>query len=530
MNFFDILKSKNQLVAPENKLESISIFFSCLFSLFLFMIVLYWMNLLVVLMISPLLAIFILSCISTSRLRLIKTVSLLLSLFIFLLSCLLFMLYLRRYGHNIFEFEYLLNWVFSNYLHYRIGVDGISIIFVILTTFLIPICILCSWESVVYRVRDFFIFLFLIEFLLLNVFIVLDLILFYVFFESVLIPMFFMIGIWGSRERKIHAAYQFFLYTLFGSLIMLLGVLFIYNILGSTDFEILATHHLSKELQNILWLTFFLSFAVKMPMVPVHLWLPEAHVEAPTAGSVLLAGILLKMGGYGILRFMIPVFPDANFYYRPLVFTLSLIAIIYTSCTTLRQMDLKKIIAYSSVAHMNFVTLGIFSQTITGIEGSIFLMLTHGVISSGLFLCIGMIYERYGSRLLLYYGGLVQYMPLFCLVFFIFTIGNMGLPLTASFIGETLILLGIGNKSLFVALLAFSGVILGGIYSIWLYNRVCFGFLNKNFFKMFSDLNERELLFIVPLAILVFYLGVFSSVVLEVIHFSIFNLMYTSFS
>lgn len=449
------------------------------------------------------------------------------SIICFLMSCLVFLDYTDMLFYLIQEryiFEFYSVWVELLNFRYVLGIDGISIFFILLTTFLIPLCVLCSWESVTYRLREFLLFLFLIEFLLLNVFCVLDLLLFYIFFESILIPMFLLIGIWGSRERKIQAAYQFFFYTLFGSLVMLVGILFLYDLLGSTDIRVLSVYHLSVDIQKFIWLSFFLSFAIKMPMVPVHLWLPEAHVEAPTAGSVLLAGILLKMGGYGIIRFMLPVLPEANLFFKPFVFVLSLVGIIYSSLTTLRQVDLKKVIAYSSVAHMNFVVMGIFSETFQGISGSIYLMLTHGIVSSGLFLCIGILYERYGSRLIAYYGGLVQFMPLFSLFFFFLLLSNMGLPLTGSFVAETLILFGLGPISLGTVSLAFAGILFGGIYSIWLFNRVCFGELKPFFYKKLSDVNKREFLMIFPLFFLSLYMGVYSQYVLYLIMISIFLL------
>lgn len=410
-------------------------------------------------------------------------------------------------------------------LNYYTGVDGISIFFIILTALIIPICILCSWTTVKYRLKEFLIILFFIEFLLFNVFFVLDVLLFYVFFEGVLIPMFLLIGIWGSRERRIHAAYQFFLYTLIGSVLMLLAILLIYFETGSTNIHVLIDSEYSEIRQIIVWLAFFCSFAVKVPMVPVHIWLPEAHVEAPTAGSVILAGILLKMGTYGLIRFSLPMLPYGTEYFVPLVYTISVIGIIYSSCTTIRQIDLKKIIAYSSVAHMNYVTIGIVSNDIQGIEGSIYMMLGHGLVSSGLFLCVGMLYERYHTRVINYYGGLIYGMPIFGVIFLILTLANVSLPGTSNFIGEFMILVGIFNKNIIVAILAAIGVILGAVYAIWLYNRVMFGILKNENITEYADVNKREFLTYMPLIVLIIILGIYPSILLDTMHISVMEVL-----
>ena len=386
-----------------------------------------------------------------------------------------------------------------------------------------PICILISWNSIIYKIKEFILMLLLTEFLLINVFAVLDLFFFYIFFEGVLIPMFIIIGIWGSRQRKIHAAYQFFFYTLFGSILMLLGIIIIYFETGTTDIQILSQIELSKQKQLLLWLAFFASFAVKVPMVPVHIWLPEAHVEAPTAGSVILAGVLLKLGTYGIIRFMIPMFPYAMYYFTPLVFTMCVIGILYSAATTIRQIDLKKIIAYSSVAHMNFALLGLFVNNTQGIEGSLFFMLGHGVVSSALFLCIGILYDRYHTRNILYYGGLAQVMPIFSLFFLVFTLANLGLPGMVNFIGEFLVLIGTWKVNTTVIVLASIGLILGAVYAIWFYNRLVFGQIRFYSLQKFADLTRREFFLLLPLFIMVFVMGIYPVLFLDTFNISVNN-------
>lgn len=417
-----------------------------------------------------------------------------------------------------YQYEIILSLSESVGLVYHVGIDGISLFFVILSVFLLPVCLLCSWGSIQYRVKEFYILMYLITFLLIHVFCVLDLFLFYIFFESILIPMFCVIGIWGSRDRKIHAAYQFFLYTLIGSVIMLLGIIYIYVITGSTHLFVIVNTDYTLMESYVLWLCFFASFAVKVPMVPAHIWLPEAHVEAPTAGSVLLAGILLKMGTYGLIRFSLPMFPDAMVYFQPLVYLISLVGIVYAALTTIRQIDLKKIIAYSSVGHMNFVTLGIISNNLYGIEGSIFLMISHGLVSTALFLSVGLLYERYHTRLVLYYGGLAYGMPLFSVFFLLFTLANVSLPGTSSFIGEFLVLLGTYQVHSSVTFVATTGVILGAVYAMWLYNRIVFGYLRISFISKFSDLNAKEVYLFCVLTFGIFYIGIYPSCILESLH------------
>lgn len=356
--------------------------------------------------------------------------------------------------------------------HFRFGIDGISLFFILLTTLLMPVCLLASWNSVQHRVREYCIAFLLIETMVMAVFSALDLLLFYVFFESVLLPMFLVIGVWGARERKIRAAYQFFLYTLLGSVLMLLGVLLMAFQCGSTDIELLTVTEWSNERELLLWLAMFASFAVKVPMVPVHIWLPEAHVEAPTAGSLVLAGVLLKLGTYGFLRFSIPMFPYATLYFTPLMLTMSVVAIVYSSLTTLRQVDLKKIIAYSSVAHMNFVTLGLFSLNTQGIEGAILLMLSHGVVSPALFMCVGVLYDRHKTRLLRYYSGMARTMPIFAILLVFFTMANISLPGTSSFVGEFLVFAGIFQSSTWAASVAATGMVLGAGYGLWFWDTI----------------------------------------------------------
>ena len=459
----------------------------------------------------------------SSNISLIRNTALVTSLLTFFVSLFLWINFDKSAPG--FQFVDTFTWFSQLNIHFSIGIDGISLFFIILTTFLIPVCLLVSWNRIKVYLKEYMIFFLLLETLVIAVFSVLDLLVFYIFFESVLIPMFIIIGIWGSRERKIHAAYQFFVYTLIGSVFMLLAIMFIYFEAGTTDLQILMQTPFSKDRQLILWLAFFASFAVKVPMMPFHIWLPEAHVEAPTAGSVILAGILLKLGGYGFLRFSIPLFPDATVYFTPLVYTLSIVAIIYASLTTLRQIDLKKIIAYSSVAHMGFVTIGLFTLNIQGIEGSILLMLSHGLVSGGLFLCVGMLYDRYKTRVLEYYGGLAQVMPTFAVIFLFFIMANISVPGTSSFVGEFLVLLGVFQHSTVAATLATTGVILGAAYSIWLYNRVMFGELNTKYITAYHDLNRREFFIFVPFIILVLIMGIYPEIFLNVMHVSVTNII-----
>jgi len=450
-----------------------------------------------------------------------KSVALSASMLTFVLSLVLWI----QFDSSTAKFQFVTEglWLPLSNITLYMGIDGISLFFVLLTTFLVPACLLVGWSSVQVYVREYCIAFLVLETCMIAVFCMLDLLLFYVFFESVLIPMFIIIGVWGSRERKIRAAYQFFLYTLVGSVLMLLAILAIYFQAGTTDLEVLLTTNFSEKRQLLLWLAFFCSFAVKVPMIPVHIWLPEAHVEAPTAGSVILAGVLLKLGTYGFLRFSIPLFPLATVYFTPLVYTMSVIGIVYASLTTLRQIDLKKIIAYSSVAHMGFVTLGLFSLNVQGIEGSILLMLSHGFVSSALFLCVGVLYDRHKTRLVKYYGGVVHVMPVFSVLFLIFTLGNLSLPGTSSFIGEFLILTGAFQTNTFIATVAATGMILGGAYSIWLYNRVVFGNFKPMYLHTFSDVNRREFWLFVPFVAVVLWMGVYPNIFVDCMHCSVVN-------
>jgi NADH-quinone oxidoreductase subunit M len=404
-----------------------------------------------------------------------------------------------------FQFEETYPWLGGN-INYHLGVDGISLPFVILTAFLMPLCILASWTSIETRVKEYMIAFLVLETLMIGVFVSLDLVLFYLFFEGGLIPMFLIIGIWGGA-RRVYASFKFFLYTLLGSVLMLIAVMAMYVTTGTTDIPTLMAYDFPPEMQTWLWLAFFASFAVKMPMWPVHTWLPDAHVEAPTAGSVILAGILLKMGGYGFLRFSLPMFPDASVDFAPLVFALSVIAIIYTSLVALMQEDIKKLIAYSSVAHMGFVTMGLFALNRQGIDGAVFQMISHGFVSGALFLCVGVIYDRMHTREIKAYGGLVNRMPLYAVIFMIFTMANVGLPGTSGFVGEFLTLVGAFKANTTVALLATTGVVLSAAYALWLYRRIVFGELEKKSLMDIEDLNSREIFILAPLVAATIFFG-----------------------
>ena len=422
-----------------------------------------------------------------------------------------------------FQFVERAAWLLPG-IDYAMGVDGISVLFVLLTAALMPLCILASWHAIQNRVREYMLAFLVLETLMIGVFCAMDIILFYLFFEGGLIPMFLIIGVWGGA-RRIYASFKFFLYTLIGSVLMLLAILYMYWQTGTTFIPDLMAHEFGASVQTWLWLAFFASFAVKMPMWPVHTWLPDAHVEAPTAGSVILAGVLLKMGGYGFLRFSLPMFPIASDMFAPMVFAMSAIAIVYTSLVAFAQEDMKKLIAYSSVAHMGFVTIGIFTLTYQGVQGAVVQMISHGVVSGALFLCVGVIYDRIHTREIARYGGLVERMPKYAIVFMVFMLASVGLPGTSGFVGEFLILVGAFQVNTWVAALATTGIILGAAYMLYLYRRVIFGKLEKEDLKSILDLKPREIAIFVPLIIVTLWMGIWPSPFLEVMDASVANLI-----
>ncbi len=415
-------------------------------------------------------------------------------------------------------------WLPGFAINYKMGVDGISLFFVLLSTFLTPICILSSYDAVRVRVKEYMIAFLVLETMMVGMFCALDLVLFYIFFEGVLIPMFIIIGVWGG-PRRVYAAFKFFLYTLLGSVLLLLALIAMYYDAHTTDIPTMLAHSFPVTMQPWLWLAFFASFAVKVPMWPVHTWLPDAHVEAPTAGSVILAGVLLKMGGYGFIRFSVPMFPVASHDFAPLIYTLSVVAVIYTSLVALVQEDMKKLIAYSSVAHMGFVTIGVFTVKVQGLEGALFQMLSHGVVSGALFLCVGVVYDRMHSRDIARYGGLVHRMPFYAFTFMVFTLASVGLPGTSGFVGEFLSLLGAFQANTWVALLAATGVILGAAYMLYLYRRVIFGKLVREDLKSILDLSPREIAVFAPMILVVFWLGIYPSSFLTPMHASVARLV-----
>ncbi len=453
----------------------------------------------------------------------VKYVALFTSIVNFILSIYLWYLFDRTTSD--FQFVEDRIWL-EGFVNYKVGIDGISILFIILTTFITPLCILSVNNSIKTRLRDFLIAILIMESFMIGVFCSLDLIIFYLFFEAGLIPMFLIIGIWGG-SRRVYSAFKFFLYTLLGSVLMLVAIISIYWITGTTDVIQLYELGIDAKYQNLLWLAFFSSFAVKTPMWPVHTWLPDAHVEAPTAGSVLLAAILLKMAGYGFIRFSLGLFPIASDVYTPLIYTLSVIAIIFTSLIALMQEDMKKLIAYSSVAHMGFVTLGIFTIQQQGIEGSIIQMISHGLVSAALFLCVGVIYDRMHSRLISSYGGIVAVIPKYSVLFMLFTLASIGLPGTSGFIGEFLILMGAFKDSFLVAVIASLGVILGAAYMLWLYKRVVFGKLVNKDLKKMIDLNHSEYFILSCLAIPILFFGFYPEPLIDTIEVSVKNLIDT---
>ena len=450
-----------------------------------------------------------------------KYVALFTSIVNFLISIYLWI----SFDQSVSDFQFVEDrvWI-EGFINYKVGVDGISILFIILTTFITPLCIISVNNSVKNRLRDFLIAILIMESFMIGVFCALDLVVFYLFFEAGLIPMFLIIGIWGGPKR-VYSAFKFFLYTLLGSVLMLVAIISIYWISGTTDVVKLYEIGIDAKYQNLLWLAFFSSFAVKTPMWPVHTWLPDAHVEAPTAGSVLLAAILLKMAGYGFIRFSLGLFPVASEVFTPLIYTLSVIAIIFTSFIALMQEDMKKLIAYSSVAHMGFVTLGIFTLQQQGIEGSIIQMISHGLVSAALFLCVGVVYDRMHSRMINSYGGIVAIIPKYSILFMLFTLAALGLPGTSGFIGEFLILMGAFKDNFLVAVLASLGVILGAAYMLWLYKRVVFGKLVNEDLKQMLDLNKSEYLILTCLAIPTLFFGFYPDPLINTIEVSVSDLI-----
>tara|TARA_E500000081_G_scaffold22231_1_gene25888 strand:+ start:409 stop:1890 length:1482 start_codon:yes stop_codon:yes gene_type:complete len=443
----------------------------------------------------------------------LKHTALWISFLNFLIS--LYLLFSFNQQDADFQFEERYFWIEYG-ISYHLGVDGISILFIVLTTMLVPICILASYDSIKFSVKEYLIAFLALETFMIGVFCSLDLVLFYLFFEGGLIPMFLIIGIWGG-ERRVYSTFKFFLYTLAGSVFMLLAIIYIFITAGTTDVSYLLDYNFTRNEQIVLWLAFFASFMVKIPMWPFHTWLPDAHVEAPTAGSVILAGVLLKMAGYGFIRFSIGFFPEASELFAPLIFALSIVAIIVTSLIALVQEDMKKLIAYSSVAHMGFVTLGIFTFTVQGIEGSVIQMISHGIVSAALFLCVGVVYDRLHTREISRYGGLVSKMPMYAFTFMIFILASLGLPGTSGFVGEFLVLLSIFSINTYFAVFATTGVVLAATYSLWLYRRMIFGALIKDDLSEMLDLTRREIMIFVPLITLTIFIGIYPKPVIDII-------------
>jgi proton-translocating NADH-quinone oxidoreductase chain M len=480
-------------------------------------------NILISTIVLPIIGAIFLMFIPSWDVRLMRSLALYFSLFTFILSLFLWL----GFNKSTSKFQYVAEilWVPNLNTNLTLGIDGISLFLILLTTLLIPICLLASWVGIKAHVKEYLIAFLIMESFLIGVFSVLDLLIFYVLFESVLIPMFLIIGIWGSRERKIRASYFFFLYTLLGSVLMLLGIFYIYFVAGTTDYETLLSISLTSLEQKFLWLMFFASFATKVPMLPMHIWLPEAHVEAPTAGSVILAGVLLKLGTYGFIRFSFPLFPEASLYFTPLVYAMAAMAVVYTSLTAIRQTDLKRIIAYTSVAHMNLVMIGLFSFNVIGLEGAMLQSLSHGFVASALFLVIGVVYDRHHSRMVKYYGGLAHTMPIFTLIFLVFTMANIALPGTSSFVGELLILVGAYESNTTITFIGATGMILGGGYSLWLFNRIVYGNLKTQYLRQFCDIEKREFFVFLPLLIGTLFMGIYPEIFLDVMHMSITNVI-----
>ncbi len=467
-------------------------------------------------------ALFILFAVKNDKLA--KIIALISSLVSLIISGVIYCLFDKQIsGFQMQETQILINSINCNY---HLGIDGVSIFFVMLTALLTPLCILASWEDIKFRVKEYMVAFLLLEALVLGVFCALDMLLFYVFFEAMLIPMFLIIGVWGG-ERRIYAAIKFFLYTLAGSLLLLIAIIYIYQQTG--EFNIINLHQLVPKflpkVQNLLWLAFFASFAVKVPMWPVHTWLPDAHVEAPTAGSMILAGILLKMGAYGFLRFSLPMLPSASQHFAHLVMVLSAIAVIYASMVAFAQTNMKKLIAYSSVAHMGFVTIGIFTFNQIAIEGALFQMISHGIVSAALFLAVGVLYDRMHTKEINAYGGVVNKMPIFAFIFMIFTLASVGLPATSGFVGEMLVIVGTFAANKFYAMLIATSLILGAAYMLWLYRRVMFGNITNPQVEQLEDVNCRELLIYMPLVILTLLLGIYPNIITDILHIPVLSII-----
>ena len=482
-------------------------------------------NLILFILSPPLFGILFLIFTPSKQIKLLKLIALNFSCLSFTSSLIMWGFFKKSVGS--FQFTKTLIWFPFLNLNVTLGVDGISLFFIILTTLLIPLCLLASWNTINSNLKEFLIAFLFLDFLLVGSFCVLEIFLFYVLFESTLIPMFLIIGIWGSRERKILASYYFFIYTLFGSILMLLSILYILYQTGTTNYEILISYNFSLCEQKLMWFSFFFAFASKVPMIPFHLWLPEAHVEAPTAGSVILAGILLKLGTYGFIRFTLPIFPQACFYFTPFVYTVASVGIIYTSFTAIRQTDFKRIIAYTSIAHMNLVILGVFSYNTAGLEGAILQSLSHGFVASGLFLIIGVVYDRYHTRIVQYYGGLVSVMPIYTIIFLFFTLANISFPGTSSFVGEFLILVGSFKVNKTITFFCAVGIVISGIYSLWLFNRIVYGNIKIQYTQYFRDLSPREVVIFLPLILGTFVTGICPNIFLQSVHVSVSNLIET---
>lgn len=453
-----------------------------------------------------------------------KRTALIVSMVNFLLSIVLW----GEFDSSATQYQFVQNFNNLSFCHFNIGIDGISLYFVLLTTFITPICILSNWDNIKAGIKYFLIAFLALETLLIAVFVVLDLMLFYIFFESVLVPLFLIVGIWGGSENRIRASFLLFLYTLAGSLFMLLAIMVIYYNVGSTDFTVVSLADISLDFQKLLWLAFFLSFAVKTPLVPFHMWLPRAHAEAPLAGSILLAGLILKLATYGYLRILINFMPDATSYFSPLVQTIAVVTLIYSSLATIRQVDTKSLVAYSSIGHMAVVVLGLFSNTIIGIEGAIALSVAHGVISPAMFVLVGgVLYDRFHTRVIRYYRGVTVYMPVFSALFFITTCFNMAVPLSLNWIGEFMSLAGVFQRSPLVGLLGASSIILSAAYSIYLYNRIAFGAYSR-YLSWTTDINRREFMLILPLLVVALVFGIAPNIILGDIHVAVSELLYTT--